>query len=128
MKILLFHQTKDSDLHIGLKVCYKDLNGAFAMLGTITDSIQQDGVNLYLLNTAMGAYMADELKLIAPSQLNSVKVLFDNPQHNYTTDVSAQSTEQSASSYFVGKQFDMGQYPIENLQTCKAIEFTNNNI
>jgi len=64
MKVLLFKKTKDTDLSIGQKVCYKDLHGAYTNTGTITDIIEQDGVKLYLLNTAMGAYMADELKII----------------------------------------------------------------
>jgi len=64
MEILLYKKTKDSDLKVGLQVCYQALNGAYTKLGNITDIIEQDGVKLYLLNTAMGAYMADELKLI----------------------------------------------------------------
>lgn len=64
MTILLFHQTIDSDLKEGLQVCYKDLNGAFTKLGIITDIINNDGIKNYLINTAMGAYQASELKLI----------------------------------------------------------------
>jgi len=64
MEILLFKKTKDSDLKVGLQVCYQNLNGGYSKLGNITDIIEQDGVKLYLLNTAMGAYMAEELKLI----------------------------------------------------------------
>lgn len=69
MKILLFHKTTDSDLKKGLQICYQDINGAFTKLGVITDIItDKDGIKNYLINTAMGAYMADELKLIAPEQ------------------------------------------------------------
>lgn len=64
MEILLLHQTIDSDLSIGLQVCYEDINGIYSKLGTITDSYEKDGITLYLLNTAMGSYTADELKLI----------------------------------------------------------------
>lgn len=64
MEILLFKKTKDSDLKVGMKVCYSDLNGAYTNTGDITDIIEQDGVKLYLINTSMGAYMAEELKLI----------------------------------------------------------------
>ena len=64
MKVLLFKKTKDADLSIGQEVCYQDLHGSYTNTGTITDIIEQDGVKLYLLNTAMGAYMADELKLV----------------------------------------------------------------
>ena len=70
MKILLFKKTTDSDLYKGLRVCYKDINGAFTNLGTITDIItDKNGIKNYLINTAMGAYMADELKLIAQEKL-----------------------------------------------------------
>jgi hypothetical protein len=65
MKILLFHQTTDNDLKTGLKVCYKNIDGVFNNLGIITDIItDKDGIKNYLVNTAIGAYMADELKLI----------------------------------------------------------------
>lgn len=66
MKILLFHKTTDSDLKKGLQVCYQDTNGAFTKLGIITDVIDQMYPIQYLINTSMGAYLADELKLIAP--------------------------------------------------------------
>jgi len=66
MEILLWKKTKDADLRVGMKVCYKDLYGSFTMTGTITDIVEQDGVKLYLIDNAMGAYMADELKLIKP--------------------------------------------------------------
>ena len=60
-------------------------------------------------------------------QLNSVKVLFNNPQYNYSTSVSANTTEASAKEYFVKKQFNVGAYPAEIMRTCIAIEFTDNN-
>tara|TARA_R110002126_G_scaffold46401_8_gene130656 strand:- start:117 stop:374 length:258 start_codon:yes stop_codon:yes gene_type:complete len=64
IQILLFKKTMDSDLYSGLQVCYKDLSGAYTKLGIITDIYEKDGFKHYLLNTAMGAYLADELKLI----------------------------------------------------------------
>ncbi len=65
MKILLFKKTTDSDLFKGLQVCYKDLNGVYNKLGVITDFYaDKDGIYNYLINTAMGAYCADEVKLI----------------------------------------------------------------
>jgi hypothetical protein len=129
MKILTFHKTTDSDLNPGLQVCYKDTNGAFTMLGEITDILtDKDGIKNYLINTAMGAYMAEELKLIAPLKLNSVKVLFEDSKYNYTTDVSSQTTEITAMQHFVGKCFNMGVFPVENMQQCIGIKFTNNNL
>jgi len=129
MNILINKATKDSDLKTGLQVCYKDLNGAFTKLGVITDIItDKDGIKNYLINTAMGAYMADELKLIAPAKLNSVKVMFADSSNNYETDVSSQTTKMDAIKYFVGNYFDMGIYPVEDMQQCIGIEFTNNNL
>jgi hypothetical protein len=127
MTILLNKTTKDSDLSKGLQVCYQDLNGAFTKLGVITDTFQQDGITLYLINTAMGAYAASELKLIAPKQLNSCKVHFDDSQYDYETSLSADTTEITAMQYFVGKQFNVGSYPQEIMKTCKGITFTDNN-
>lgn len=68
MEILLYKIPQDSDLQIGLQVCYKSLNGAFTQLGIITDTLEYDGFTMYIINTSMGAYLADELRLI--NQLN----------------------------------------------------------
>src|SRR5574343_112446 len=59
--------------------------------------------------------------------LNIVKVLFEDSKYNYSTDVSAETTKESAEAYFVGKYFDMGIFPVENLQKCTGIEFADNN-
>ena len=64
MEILLMKETRDADLYKGLRVCYQDRAGLYSKLGTITDSIEQDGILNYLINTSFGAYTADELKLI----------------------------------------------------------------
>lgn len=61
-------------------------------------------------------------------KLNTVKVLFADSQYNYTTNVSAQSTRETAEDYFIGKWFNLGTYPKENMQKCTGIEFTNNNL
>ena len=58
--------------------------------------------------------------------LNTVKVLFADAKYNYTTGVSSQSTEETAKAYFVGKYFDLGIYPNENMQECTNIEFIKN--
>ena len=60
-------------------------------------------------------------------KLNSVKVLFADSRYNYTTNVSSQSTEETASDYFVGKSFDFGIYPNEDFKKCIGIEFIDNN-
>ena len=64
MEILLSKETTDKDLKTGMQVCYQNLQGAFCKLGIITDFYFYNGTKKYLLNTAMGSYFADELKLI----------------------------------------------------------------
>lgn len=64
MNILAYHRTTDADLKVGLQVAYQDTDGGFTNIGTITDSFEQDGQTLYLIDTAIGAYLADELKLV----------------------------------------------------------------
>ena len=59
--------------------------------------------------------------------MSAVKVMFKNPKYNYTTSVSAQSTEQSCNDYFIGYAFNMGQYPKDDYQRCINIEFINHN-
>jgi len=125
MEILINKLTKDSDLKTGLQVAYKDTYGDFSQTGTI-ESTYFDDIPLYVVNGA--AYAANELKLIAPAKLNTVKVLFADSKYNYSTDVSTKTTEQTAKRYFVGQDFDLGIYPAENMQTCIGIEFTDNNL
>ena len=129
MKILLFKQTKDSDLKTGMQVAYKGFDGQYTAhrTGVILDIFEQDGVLLY--NVDGFAYMADELKLIAPpAKLNSVLVKFEDATNNYETSVSSQTTEITAISYFVGKYFNIAPYPSEKACKCIGIEFTDNNL
>lgn len=58
--------------------------------------------------------------------MHSVKVMFADEKYNYVTSISPQSTEESAKKYFVGKFFDMGCFPVEDLQKCTGIEFSFN--
>lgn len=64
MEILIFKETKDEDLKVGLTVCYRNTEGVFAKIGKITDAYFDYGIKLYLIDTSWGAYSADELKLI----------------------------------------------------------------
>ena len=127
MTILLNKITTDIDLKKGLQVCYKNINGGYSKLGVITDTFEQDGITLYILNTAMGAYAASELKLIAPKKLNSCKVHFEDSSFDYETSLSADTTEITAMQYFVGTKFNVGSYPQEIMRTCIGITFTDNN-
>ena len=53
---------------------------------------------------------------------SAIRIYFKNPKYNYTTDISNQATEESCKSYFVGKYFNVGIYPKENLQKCIRIK------
>ena len=58
---------------------------------------------------------------------NYVKVKFEDEKYNYETSVSDLSTKGSCEKYFIGKMFNLGCYPINNLQKCISIEFLTNN-
>ena len=60
------------------------------------------------------------------NKLNKVIVKFENPNYNYSTSVSSKTNSVSAKQYFVNKFFNIGAYPIENLQKCTSIEFIEN--
>jgi len=55
--------------------------------------------------------------------LNSVDVIFENSEYNYTTSVSAKSTEESIRKYFVGSKLDVGVYPKEQMEEVIDIKF-----
>lgn len=55
--------------------------------------------------------------------LGLVKVIFDNPKYNYSTNVSGNTTEEQARDYFVGKSFNVAPYPKEEMATPINIEF-----
>jgi hypothetical protein len=59
--------------------------------------------------------------------LNSVKVKFSDKSNNYWTSVSEKATKESCKAYFVGQIFNVGIYPVEDLQECIGIEFRDNN-
>lgn len=51
--------------------------------------------------------------------LNAVKVIFSNPDYNYTTSVSALVSELKLRAYFIGAPMNMGN---DNIQFVKDIE------
>lgn len=57
--------------------------------------------------------------------VKSVTVHFSDGSKDYTTSVSIQTTPEDARAYFVGKYFDMGQYPNENMLQCIGITYRN---
>ena len=127
IEVLIWKKPTDSDLSVGLKVSYKDTYGAHSKLGTITDTYKDFGITHYIIDTSFGAYLADELRLIREVDkyppLNIVEVKFEDSSYNYVTNVSSQSTEESSRAYFVGKYFNLGAYPIEDMQKCIDITF-----
>lgn len=56
------------------------------------------------------------------SNLKTVSVLFNDNTLNYKTSVNGECSEESLRKYFVGKFFDMGSFPVENMQKCINIE------
>jgi hypothetical protein len=57
--------------------------------------------------------------------MRAVKVIFSNSQYNYITDVNGERTDEEIERYFVGKYFNMGVYPNENMQQCTNIKINN---
>jgi hypothetical protein len=55
--------------------------------------------------------------------LGMVRVKFADSKYNYETNVSSTTTEEQARNYFVGKMFDVGVYPNENMQKVIDIDF-----
>lgn len=55
--------------------------------------------------------------------LGLVKVIFINPDYNYYTNVSGDTTEQQARDYFVGKSFNVAAYPQEQMKKVIDIKF-----
>jgi hypothetical protein len=119
MKVLLFRKTTDQDLCKGLKVAYKDKAGEYRLTGIISAITNTaEDITEYTVNGAN--YLADELKLIDNSK--AVKVIFAEPQYNYTTSVNPYATDESLKKYFVGTPFNVGAYPKEIFRKCTSIE------
>ena len=56
-------------------------------------------------------------------EMPMVEVMFANPKYNYSTSLSPMSTEAEARKYFVGKMFDVGSYPKEQMERVVDIKF-----
>jgi hypothetical protein len=54
-----------------------------------------------------------------------VKVIFDNKEYNYSTNVNPKATDEEIQKYFVNNYFDVGIFPHENLQKVIKIEINN---
>ena len=83
----------------------------------------------YKMAEYMGVYKSDLMAKGGSTMydytktMGLVKVKFSNPKYNYSTSVSGDISETEARKYFVGKMFDVGSYPKENMQKVVDIEF-----
>ena len=64
IKVLINKIPKDKDIKTGQMVCYQNRNGVYAFLGNIDSITTKDNVLNYGINTAIGTYLAGELRLI----------------------------------------------------------------
>ena len=60
---------------------------------------------------------------VGKSKLNSVEVIFTNPDYNYTTSVASAITEDDARKYFVGKSFNVASFPKEQFEEVIDIKY-----
>jgi hypothetical protein len=71
IKVLIYKVPTDKDLKKGQMVCYQNRDGVYAFLGTIDSVTIKDNLLNYGINTAMGTYLASELRLtILPNNSN----------------------------------------------------------
>ena len=71
IEVLIYKKPTDADLKEGQTVCCQNTGGVYAHLGKIDLITTQDGVKNYSINTAMGTYVASELRLtILPNKSN----------------------------------------------------------
>ena len=118
VNILVFKKTKDDDLKEGMMVAFRDVNGEYTKAGEIQNIIEMDGIKLYDISDCL--FAADELKLIATGK--AVKVIFIDPQYNYTTSVNPKVSDEDLRKYFVDTVFNVGAYPKELMKKCISIE------
>ena len=55
--------------------------------------------------------------------MKAVRVKFENETYNYITSVNPKATKEDLEDYFIGKQFDLGVFPVEDFQKCIGIDF-----
>ena len=55
-------------------------------------------------------------------KFKTVTVKFSDSRYNYQTSVVAECSDSEISRYFVRQWFDVGVYPVENMQQCLGIE------
>lgn len=55
--------------------------------------------------------------------MKAIIVKFENEAYNYITSVNPKVTKKDVEDYFIGKQFDMGVFPVEDFQKCIGVDF-----
>ena len=57
--------------------------------------------------------------------MKSVKVIFSDRSKEYVTDINERQSDEEIVSYFVGKSFNLGVYPKEEMHQCKKVVILN---
>jgi len=55
--------------------------------------------------------------------MKAVIVKFENESYNYITSVNPKLSNKDLEDYFIGKQFNMGVFPVEDFQKCIGVDF-----
>ena len=116
----MYFTNDDADLIIGLANSYavkltdvKDKNPNFTAFDFYKKEFEKKRNKTYEDGGAMNY----------KNKFGLVKVKFKNPKYNYSTNVSANTTEKDARKYFVGQMFNVGSYPREIMREVVDIEF-----
>ena len=99
---------------------YRVTTGVDSMHGYSITNYEDKQVKV-TIGTHYNKLTLDSISIVLPP---CAKIMFNDSKYNYMTSLSAQSAKQDAEDYFIGKTFDVGVYPIENMQTCIGIEYS----
>lgn len=56
------------------------------------------------------------------AQFKTVLVMFEDQAKNYKTPVNGKLTDEEIKEYFINTVFNVGIYPVENMQKCINVE------
>jgi hypothetical protein len=103
---------------------YRVTTGVDSMHGYSITNYEDKQVKV-TIGTHYNRLTLDSISIVLPP---CAKVMFNNSKYNYMTSLSAQCAKQDAQDYFIGGTFDVGVYPIENMQTCIGIEYSKSEV
>ena len=103
---------------------YKVTTGVDSMHGYSITNYEDKQVKV-TIGTHYNRLTLDSISIVLPP---CAKVMFNDSKYNYMTSLSAQCAKQDAQDYFIGQTFDVGVYPIENIQTCIGIEYSKSEV